>query len=461
MSHTLDMTKGKTVKLLLQLALPLILANLGQQLYMIADAAIVGRGVGVSALAAVGATDWSYCLALWMVIGFTQGFSTFVARAFGEGDHEEMNRTIAASALLSLLIGALITLVGVFGARPLLILLDTPEDILPMASTYLTTMLGGMMVVAAYNMASSILRALGDGRTPLYAMLISAAVNIALDLLFVLGLSMGVFGAALASVIAQAVALGYCLLAIRRISIIRITRSLWRGCRALFRPLLAFGTPLAMQHLAIALGGMILQSTINAEGSIFVAGFTATNKLYGLLEGSAISIGIAMATFLAQNYGAEQYARVRHGVLVGGLLTVGAAVVVFSVVMPLGRPLLSLFLDTAEAGADEAMSIAYRYLFLMLINLPILYLIHVFRNALQSIGIAYWSLISGGAEFCVRVGIAKLATPRLGVDVLYYIEPLAWLGALVTVIPPYFYYRQRRLKLRNTALLLDCDFDVR
>ena len=444
------MTRGKTVKLLLQLAIPLILANLGQQLYMIADAAIVGRGVGVSALAAVGATDWSYCLALWMVIGFTQGFSTFVSRAFGKGDHEGMNRTIAASAILTLLIGAAFTAVGVIGARPLLILLDTPEDILPMATTYLTTMLGGMIIVAAYNMASSILRALGDGRTPLIAMLVAAILNIALDLFFVLGLSMGVFGAALASLISQTVAFFYCLIAIRRIPIIRVGRPALCGCLALARPLLAFGTPLAMQHLAIALGGMILQSTINAEGSIFVAGFTATNKLYGLLEGSAISIGIAMATFLAQNYGARNYARVRHGVLIGGLLTLAAAVIVFSFVLPLGRPLLSLFLDTAEAGAAEAMEIAYRYLFLMLINLPILYLIHVYRNALQSIGIAYWSLISGGAEFCVRVGMAKLITPILGVDTLFYIEPLAWLGALVVVIPPYFWYRSRKLPLGDS-----------
>lgn len=445
MSRTLDMTKGKTAKLLLQLAIPLILTNLGQQLYMIADASIVGRGVGVSALAAVGSADWSYCLALWTVVGFTQGFSTFIARAFGEGDHEGMNKTIAASALLTLLIGAGLTLVGVLGARPLLVLLDTPDDILPMATTYLVTMLAGMLPVAAYNMAAALLRALGDGRTPLFAMLISAVLNVGLDLLFVLGFSWGVFGAALASVLSQTVSFLYCLFVICRIPFVHISRALLRTCLRLTRPLLIFGTPLAMQYIVIALGGMILQSTINAEGSIFVAGFTATNKLYGLLEGSAISLGIAMSTFLSQNYGAEQYARVRHGVLVGGLMTLSAAVAIFVLVLPLSRPLLSLFLDVEKAGADAAMAIAYRYLFLMLINLPILYLIHVFRNALQSIGIAVWSMISGGAEFCVRVGMAKLVAPVLGVDTLFYIEPLAWLGALVFVIPPYFYYRKKRL----------------
>ena len=446
MSRTLDMTNGKTVKLLLQFALPLILSNLGQQLYMIADAAIVGRGVGVAALAAVGSADWSYWLALWVVMGFAQGFSTFIARAFGEGDHARMNRTIAASAILTLLIGAAITLIGVLGARPLLVLLDTPDDILPMAVTYLTTMLAGMLPVAAYNMAAAILRALGDGRTPLIAMLISAILNIGLDLLFVLAFSWGVFGAALASVTAQTVSFLYCLYIIRRIPIISLERAVWRDALSPARPLMLFGTPLALQYIVIALGGMILQSTINAEGSIFVAGFTATNKLYGLLECSAISLGIAMATFLAQNFGAEQYTRVRRGVLIGGLLSVGAAVLVALFVLPLARPLLSLFLDTSKVGADEAMVIAHRYLLILLLTLPILYLIHVFRNALQSIGNASWSMLSGGAEFCVRVGMAKLAARSLGVDILFYIEPIAWVGALLFVIPPYFYYRKHRLR---------------
>ena len=461
MSHTLDMTRGKAVKLLLQLAIPLILTNLGQQLYMIADAAIVGRGVGVMALAAVGSTDWSYCLVLWTVIGFTQGFSTFIARAFGEGNHDEMNKTIAASVLLTLFIGGALTVVGVFLARPLLLFLDTPRDVLPMATTYLTAMLAGMLPVAAYNMAAALLRALGDGRTPLLAMLISAILNVSLDLLFVLGFSWGVFGAALASVLAQTAAFLYCLFAILRIRFIRLPRALWRASFSLFRKLMAFGIPLAVQYIVIALGGMILQTAINAEGSIFVAGFTATNKLYGLLEGSAISLGIAMSTFLSQNYGAQQYARVRHGVFVGGVLTVLAAVVIFSILLPLGRPLLSLFLDVGEAGADEAMAIAYRYLFLMLINLPILYLIHVFRNSLQSIGVAVWSMISGGAEFFARVLMAKLLAPAYGVHLLFYVEPLAWLWALIIVIPPYFYYQSRRLKSRHTSLLLDFDFDVR
>ena len=450
MSRTLDMTKGNTVKLLLQFALPLILSNLGQQLYMIADAAIVGRGVGVAALAAVGSADWSYWLALWTVLGFTQGFSTFIARAFGKGDHEGMNRTIAASVLLTLALGAVLTVVGVIGARPLLILLDTPEDILPMAVTYLVTMLAGMIPVAAYNMASAILRALGDGRTPLLAMLIAAVLNIGLDLLFVLGFSWGVFGAALASVLAQTVSFFYCLFVILRLPLIRIGRAVFRSSLVLLRPLLAFGIPLSLQYIVIALGGMLLQSTVNAEGSIFVAGFTATNKLYGLLECSAISLGIAMATLLSQNFGAQQYARVRQGVFVGTLLSVTAAVLVSLIVLPLSRPLLSLFLDTAKPGADEAMAIAHRYLLILLLTLPILYLIHVYRNALQSIGNASWSMLSGGAEFCVRVGMAKLIAPLFGVDILYYIEPLAWVGALVFVIPPYWYYRGH--KLRNTSL---------
>ena len=203
--------------------------------------------------------------------------------------------------------------------------------------------------------------------------------------------------------------------------------------------------PIALQYVVIALGGMILQSTVNGEGSTFVAGFTATNKLYGLLESTAISLGAAAATYLAQNYGAGEHGRVRAGVRAGFLLSVAGALIVGVAVLPLRELLLSLFLDTAEEGGPAALAIGTRYLTVMLFFLVVLYLIHLFRNALQSIGVSVFSMLSGLAEFLVRVGMAKVVTRLLGVDTLYYIEPLAWLGALLFVVPPYFYYRRRRL----------------
>lgn len=445
MTKTTDMTVGRTVPLLLRFAAPLILTNLGQQLYMIADAAIVGRGVGVGALAAVGATDWSYWLVLWAVLGLTQGFSTFISRYFGEGNLRKMNETVAASATLTAAVGTVMSLLAVLLARPLLLLLGTPADILPGAVTYFQTMAAGILVVAAYNMAAAVLRALGDGRTPLLAMGIAALLNVGLDLLFVLVFGLGLFGAAAASVLSQLVSFLFCLFRIRGIDCVRITRRDLLPSRARTRELLAFGLPLALQNTVISLGGMILQSAINREGSTFIAGFTATNKLYGLLESTALSLGAAAATFLAQNYGAKRFDRVREGVRYGLLLSVGAALLVGAVVLPLGRPLLSLFLDTKDTEAAAALAVGERYLTMMLLSLVALYLIHLYRNALQSVGVARWSMLSGLAEFLVRVGIAKLVILATGADILYFVEPIAWLAALLLVIPPYYAVARRRL----------------
>ena len=185
MSRVTDMTFGNPVKLMLKFAVPLIITNIGQQLYMIVDASIVGRGVGVKALAAVGCTDWSYWLFLWSVISLTQGFATFVSRYFGEKDYEKMNKAIANAMVLCAITSVILTVIGLVAAVPLLRFLKTPDDVLGEATMYLMVMLSGTVIVTAYNMMSSIFRAFGDGKTPLIAMIISAVLNIALDLLFV------------------------------------------------------------------------------------------------------------------------------------------------------------------------------------------------------------------------------------------------------------------------------------
>lgn len=444
-TRTTDMTVGDPVRLILRFSLPLILTNLGQQLYMIVDGAIVGRGVGVKALASVGATDWIYWMILWTVLGLTQGFATFVSRYFGENNVEAVNRTIAMSALLCVVISATMTVAGILAAEPLLLLLKTPADVLEGAKTYLIAMIAGTLVVGAYNMAASILRAFGDGRSPLIAMAISASLNVGLDLLFVLVFRWGIFGAALASVLSQAVAFIYCLVCVLRVPCVKLRRALFRPDLRLIRELLLFGIPLALQNMIIALGGIIVQSSINAQGSIFLAGYTATNKLYGLLESSAISVGIAASTFLSQNYGAGLFSRVRDGVKKCTAIVLVMAAAVAGVVLLSGRYLLRLFLDVEEAGGPEALAYGVRYLSMMALCLAVLYLLHVFRNTLQAIGVSVWSMLSGVAEFVARVAMAKLAIGLLGTDALFLAEPSAWLAALVLVFFPYFYYRKKKL----------------
>ena len=453
MSKVMNMTDGKPAKLMLKFALPVILTNLGQQLYQIVDAAIVGRGVGVDALAAVGCTDWTYWMITWSVAVMTQGFATFVSRYFGKNDPEKINKAITMSVYLTLIIAAVFTLIGVIGARPILILLRTPAErnILTQAVTYLTVMFSGIIIVAFYNLSAAILRAFGDSKTPLVAMVIAAVLNILLDLLFVLVCRWGVFGAALASVLSQCVAFLFCTAKIFEIEYVRLKKNAWAWDGRLAGEMAGFGIPLALQYVIINLGGMIVQSTINDQGSAFVAGYTAVNKLYGLLECSAISLGAAFTTYASQNFGAGNFKRVRRGVNVAMVLAVGVALVLLVMVLPLRYLLPQLFIDMSEAGAADAILVAARYLTNMILSLPILYLVYVHRNHLQAVGNSSWSLISGIGEALSRVVMAKLLFGIVGVEILFYIEPVAWLMAWLLVLIPYYYYQRKLLPVKNVG----------
>ena len=445
MQRTVDMTVGSPTKHILKFSLPLIAANMGQQLYAIADASIVGRGVGVMALAAVGATDWIYCMILWTIIGLTQGFSTFVSRYFGEKDFTKVNKVIAMGSLLTGASGILLTVVSLLAAGPLLALMGTPTEIFGDATAYISIMAGGTVAIAAYNWAASVLRAFGDGKAPLSAMVIAAVLNIGLDLLFVFSFGWGIYGAAAASVTSQAVSFFFCLTRLKKIDCIRLTNEDWKPDWSMIRDLLKFALPLALQFITIALGGIFLQTVINEQGSVFIAGYTATNKMYGLMESSSIALGLACSTFFAQNYGACLYKRVRQGMRSACLIAAGMAMVMMAFLFLIRWNLLQLFLDTSKENGHEALEIAVRYLSLMLIFLVVLYLIHVFRNALQALEISLWSMISGFGELFCRLFMAFVAIYWIGSDALFLAEPLAWFGALVFVMIPYFFYQKKLL----------------
>ena len=247
-------------------------------------------------------------------------------------------------------------------------------------------MISGTLIVIAYNMAASILRAFGDGRSPLVAMLIAGLMNIGLDLLFVLVFHWGIFGAAIATVSAQLVSFLYCLVKISKIEYVSLAKANWVPDGKMIKELLLFGLPLALQYIVIAGSGMVMQSTINQHGSLFVAGYTASNKLYGLLESSAISLGFAFSIFFAQNYGAGNKQRVRNGVRTGVKLSILLALGVTVVMLLIGKYLLQAFINAGEAEGPVVLEIAQHYLLVMAAFLVVCYLIHVYRNALQAMG---------------------------------------------------------------------------
>ena len=439
MDRTTDMTVGKPSRLILKFAFPLIFANIGQQLYMIDDGIIVGRGVGVNGLAAVGASDWSYWFILWSVIMLTQGFATFVSRYFGEKNYEMLNKTIAMSVVLSMASAVILTVTGILAARPLLVFLKTPSDILDPAHRYLVTMILGTLIVTAYNLTAAILRAFGDGRSPFIAMIVAALLNVGLDLLFVLVFKWGIFGAAFASVLSQLASLAYCLLRVSKIDCVKLERRHFIPDWRLIHKLLRFSLPLALQYAMISVSGIVLQSTVNLWGNNFIAGYTAANKLYGLLESSAIAFGASLTTFFSQNFGAKNYSRIKQGVKTGARIVVVASIVVTAVTLVIGRYLLMLFLDVGEDGGAQALDVAVKYLYAMAACLVILYLIYVFRSVFQAMGNSVWSMISGFAEFFARVIMAKVVVNSFGEGTLFLVEPAAWLAALLFVMMPYFF----------------------
>ena len=445
MSRVTNMTTGNPYKLMLRFAVPVILTNMLQQLYQMVDAAIVGRGVGVDALAAVGCTDWTYWMMMWSVSVMVQGFATFVSRNFGKQDQAATNKAITTSVYLTLVISVIFVVAGVLAARPVLELLRTPSNLMDNAVIYLTTMFAGIIIVAFYNLTAAILRAFGDSKTPLVAMIVAAVLNIVLDLLFVMVFDWGVFGAAFASVLSQFVSFVFCTVKIFKIEYVKLDKEAWQPDWTLSGDMAKFGIPLAIQYVIIHLGGMIVQSTINDQGASFVAGYTTINKLYGLLECTAIALGASFTTFGSQNFGAGNFKRVRRGVNVAMALAVGIACVLMAIVLPLRYYLPQIFIDMSEPGAADAIEVAAKYLTNMILSMPILYSVYVHRNNLQAIGITSWSLVSGIAEAVSRVVMAKFFIHFTGVQIMFYVEPVAWLMAWLFVLIPYYFYQRKLL----------------
>lgn len=429
-----NMTEGSPAKLILSFSLPLMAANLGQQLYMIVDTMIVGKGVGVEALASVGATDWSYWLALWVIQAMTQGFAISISQHFGEGNQNRIKKTVAMSIWLCLGIGVVLTVLGLVFARFLLRILQTPDPIFQGALSYLMILYAGILVVMAYNMAAAILRSLGDGKTPLIAIVIAAITNILLDLLFVLVFRWGVAGAAFATVLAQLLAFIYCLLVMRKIDLLKMERKDWKPESSIIKRQCGLGIPLALQHVLIAIGGMILQSSINRHGFVFIAGFTATNKIYGLLESSAISLGYAVTTYTAQNYGAGRYDRIRNGLKSSVLIAAAMSVCVSAAMIAGGRAVLGLFIDSTSSSAAEVLEISYHYLFIMSCLLSSLYLLYAFRNTLQGLGNTVAPFLSGVMEFFARVSVAVYFSRLWGTEAIFFAEPCAWAAATLVLV---------------------------
>ena len=433
-----DMTSGRPLSLILSFALPLMVGNIFQQLYTVVDTMVVGKALGVDALAALGATDWLYWMVLGMVQGVTQGFGILMAREFGAKHYDSLCSVVGSSASLSGICSLLFVAVGLAAAEPVLRLLQTPEAILPWSSLYLRLMFLGIPIVMAYNLLAVILRSLGDGQTPLRAMILAALVNIGLDLLFVLLFHWGIAGAAVATLIAQGFSGLYCLGKIRKIPFLKLKREDYGMNPALIGKLLSLGSPMAAQNAIIALGGMIITAVVNGYGVAFIGGYTAANKLYGILEIAATSYGYAMITYVGQNLGAGETKRIREGMRCAVTVSLITSVVIAGVMLVFGNQIVGAFLSGTPDEVAQAGRVGYTYLSFMSVCLPILYILHVTRSAVQGLGDTVLPMVSGIAEFVMRTGGVLLLPMLMGENGIFLAEVLAWAGADLILIPSYF-----------------------
>lgn len=442
MSAVRSMTEGRPGRLIFSFALPLMIGNLFQQLYTVADTIIVGQALGVPAIAAVGATEWMIWLSLGMIQGFTQGFGIWMAQEFGAFHLRRLRNVILNSVVLAGVISVLMLLIGQLCAAPVMHILNTPAEVFPTALGYMRTMFWGIPVVMAYNLLASVLRSLGDGKTPLYAMLFAAALNVGLDLLFVIVFHMGVTGAAAATVIAQFFSGIFCLFKIRGIDILKPEKGDFSMELRTHLHLLYLGFPMAFQNAVISVGGMIVQSVVNGFGVIVIAGFTATNKLYGMLEVAATSYGFAMSTYTGQNVGAGKTDRIRQGYRAALGIAVITSLVIMAVMVFGGRMILGCFISGDATTVAETLDIAYHYLFIMSVCLPILYYLHITRSCIQGMGNTVLPMLSGLAEFFMRTGAALLLPLLMGQEGIFYAEIAAWTGADIVLFFSYRHYQK-------------------
>ena len=443
MAHTRDMTQGNPTRLILGFCLPIIAGNLFQQFYSLVDTLVIGRVEGVTALAAVSSAGWLDWLVLSVAMGMAQGFSIQIAQSFGAKDESGLRRAAGQGLILSVAVVAVVGALAQGLLRPVLVLMRSPENTIDLTCLYLRIIFGGLPLVMAYNLFSGYLRAIGDSRTPLVAMTTASLFNIALDILFVATFRWSVVGVAAATVFSQGVSCLICLVALARLPLMRLRRGDLRPDRPMTRRLLTLGLPLAFQNLIISVGGLVLQTVVNSFGFLFMAGFNAAMRLTGLIELAGTSMGSAVATFAGQNLGANRLDRIRLGLRKSAQIALGMALAVAACMLLFGRDILSLFVRDDPEIVAQVLTIGYRYLAVMSFGLPLLYMLFVYRSALQGLGDTVAPMISGIVELVMRVGTVLVLPLLIGEWGVYIAEITAWGGAAAQLA--FSYYKRMRM----------------
>lgn len=440
-NSTVNMTHGNPTGLLLRFAIPMLIGNIFQQLYTLADSVIVGQFLGANALAAIGSTGSVTYLFFSVCNGISSGSSVVTSQYFGAGDDANTKRAIANAAYIMFTTALVMGIAAYLAAPGLLALMATPIEIRADATLYMRMSCIGVPLVAVYNYASSMLRALGDSKTPLYFLIFSCILNIVLDIFCVYNLGLGIFGAALATIIAQVMSGVGCLLyALRTNPYFKLTKEDMRPDKQVIGKSIKLGLPMALQWSLIAISTTALQAFVNTFGTAVMAAFTTTNRIEGLVHMPYGSISAALSTYAGQNYGAGDMKRVKEGLKNGMFLASIFTAVVMVVYLTMAEGIIGLFVKEQEVidlGARALRLTSWFYIFLALI--------YMCRGILNGIGDALFALINGVVEVIVRVSTPFLLVliPGVGLWSIWWTTGITWMLSALTCLWRYLSWRKK------------------
>jgi len=440
---TKNLTEGNPAKLIFFFTLPLIAGNIFQQLYAFVDTLIVGRFLGVEALAAVGCTGSLMFLMLGFVIGFSTGITIYTGQRYGAKDEKGVRQSVAACTILSLAASVVLTVAGVLLCRQLLVWMQTPAEIMEGAVSFISIVYGGIVMFVFLQMQTNILRALGDSRMPTVILALALIINIILEPVAILVLEWGIPGAAIATVVAQFIGNTVCYIYIRRrVPALHTKREDWRVSWHILREHLRIGLPMGFQSSIIAIGAIVLQVALNNLGPTAVAAYAASQKVDSVAMMPMMSFGLAMAAYTAQNYGAQKYARIAEGVRKCCYMSVSFSILAGVLLIIFGPDIMYLFVGE---GQQQVIDYGQQYLMVNGSCYWILSLLFIFRYTLQGLGQSVVPTIAGIMELIMRMAAAIFLCATLGYLGACLANPMAWIGSCVPLAIA-FYWTSRSFK---------------
>ena len=443
-NKTNDMTVGSPVKLIIQFMIPMFLGNVFQQFYNIVDSIVAGQFIGVDALAAIGSTGSLMFFVTGWLNGLSSGFAIIVAQRFGARKYDEMRHYVAMSFYLMAAFALVMTAVFLALNEPILRLMNSPENVMHDVKSYMGIIYAGLIITAAYDILAAVLRALGDSRSPLYFLIISAGINVVLDIALICVFGMGVEGCAYATVIAQGISAMCCIIYIvKKYPILHLEKENFAISLDSFRRLIALGIPMGLQFSITAIGTIIVQGAVNIYGTTYMAGFSAAGKIQNIVSMVAVSMGATIATYVGQNRGAGKMDRVKQGVNYCWIMLLVWSVIEMLLMYFGGKYFTYLFVSSSQA---DVINVSVTYFHTVFWAYPFLCTIFLFRNALQGMGYGLVPMLGGVFELVARTAIVVFVAGKTTFAGVCLADPVAWIAALIPLIPYYFHIMKKSFK---------------